>query len=64
MISNELQATLLCGYATVKAGVTSVTDSSVLFGDGTQEDDIDIIVCATGYNYRCVQLLPGAQHIT
>ncbi|KAI0211088.1 Dimethylaniline monooxygenase [N-oxide-forming] 2 [Lamellibrachia satsuma] len=49
--SNELQSAVLCGYVTLKAGVTSVTENSVVFADGTQEEDIDIIVCATGYNY-------------
>ena len=54
-MSNDLHKQILCGYLTVKADVASVKDSTVHFSDGTQEDDIDIIMVATGYDYTYVQ---------
>ena len=50
-VSSDLHKQILRGYLTVKADVVSVEDSSVQFSDGTKEDDIDIIVVATGYDY-------------
>ena len=32
--------------------------STVHFSDGTQEDDVDIIVAATGYDYTYVACIP------
>ena len=34
--------------------MTSITDGGVQFTDGTREDAIDVIVCATGYRFRLV----------
>ena len=55
-VSNDIQTQMMCGYVTVKAKVVSVTDTSVHFSDGSCEQDIDVIVCATGYDYRSEQL--------
>ena len=55
-MSGELQSRILCGYVTVKAGaVQRDGKSNVQFSDGSSEEDIDVIVCATGYDYQSVQ---------
>ena len=54
-MSGELQSRILCGYVTVKAGAVNVTETNVQFSDGSSEEDIDVIVCATGYDYQSVQ---------
>ena len=55
-VSNDIQTQMMCGYVTVKAKVVGVTDTSVHFSDGSCEQDIDVIVCATGFDYRSEQL--------
>ena len=57
-ISSDLHKQILCGYLTVKGEVVSVKGSTVHFSDGTQEDDVDIIVAATGYDYTYVACIP------
>ncbi|KAI0212789.1 Dimethylaniline monooxygenase [N-oxide-forming] 2 [Lamellibrachia satsuma] len=51
VVSSELQSQILCGYVAVKPEAISVTDTSVQFSDGSCEENIDVIVCATGYDY-------------
>ncbi|KAI0232850.1 Dimethylaniline monooxygenase [N-oxide-forming] 2 [Lamellibrachia satsuma] len=51
VVSSELQSQILCGYVAVKAEAVSVKDTSVQFSDGSREEEIAVIVCATGYNY-------------
>ncbi|KAI0232490.1 Dimethylaniline monooxygenase [N-oxide-forming] 2 [Lamellibrachia satsuma] len=51
-MSGELQSRILCGYVTVKAGAVNVTETNVQFSDGSSEEDIGVIVSATGYDYH------------
>ena len=56
VINDELQSRILCGQVTVRSEVTSINDRGVQFRDGTREDGIDVIVCATGYRFRLVHV--------
>ncbi|KAK2152189.1 hypothetical protein NP493_2504g00004 [Ridgeia piscesae] len=63
VVSSDLPTQILCGYVTVKAEAVSVSGNTVEFSDGSREVDIDVIVCATGYDYSfppledCIQLV-------
>ncbi|EIE27617.1 flavin-containing monooxygenase [Coccomyxa subellipsoidea C-169] len=48
------------GKVTVRPGIERIEDRTVHFTDGTKED-IDIIVCATGYNVSCPFLPPKVE---
>jgi len=48
-ISDELCPVLMQGLAQIRPGVRRINKRSVEFTDGTIEEDIDTIVCCTGY---------------
>lgn len=51
MINDELPNRILSGTVLVKANVSRIEGSSVMFEDGTVEEDIDLVVFATGYSF-------------
>ncbi|XP_057583812.1 flavin-containing monooxygenase 2 isoform X2 [Hippopotamus amphibius kiboko] len=50
VVNDDLPSRILYGAIKVKSGVKELTETSAIFEDGTVEEDIDVIVFATGYN--------------
>ncbi|PIO24345.1 hypothetical protein AB205_0091760, partial [Aquarana catesbeiana] len=51
LFNDELPSRIICGYVIVKPNLTEFTETSVKFNDGTIEENIDVVVFATGYRY-------------
>ncbi|XP_051952004.1 si:dkey-239i20.2 [Xyrauchen texanus] len=51
MVNDDLPNRILSGTILVKPNVQEFRGSSVVFEDGTFEDDIDLVVFATGYTF-------------
>ncbi|NWU70545.1 FMO4 monooxygenase, partial [Pterocles burchelli] len=49
IFNEELPFCLLCGTVVLKPKVKEFTESSALFDDGTTEENIDVVLFATGY---------------
>lgn len=49
IVNDELPACILCGKVTMKASVKDFTESSIIFEDGTIEENIDVVIFTTGY---------------
>ncbi|KAK7095176.1 flavin-containing monooxygenase 5-like [Littorina saxatilis] len=49
MVNDDLGTRISCGSVTVKTNVQRVTSRAVEFADGSVEDDVDVIILATGY---------------
>ncbi|XP_023566026.1 dimethylaniline monooxygenase [N-oxide-forming] 2 [Octodon degus] len=49
ILNDDLPSRILYGAVKVKSRVTELTETSAIFEDGTAEEDIDVIVFATGY---------------
>uniref|UniRef100_H9GJU2 Flavin-containing monooxygenase n=3 Tax=Anolis carolinensis TaxID=28377 RepID=H9GJU2_ANOCA len=50
IVNDELPCCILSGAIVVKPNVTEFTETSVIFKDGTRENNIDVIIFATGYS--------------
>nr|UYQ90858.1 flavin-containing monooxygenase 2 [Felis catus] len=51
VINDDLPSRILYGAIKVKSRVIELTETSAIFEDGTVEEDIDVIVFATGYTF-------------
>lgn len=51
VINDDLPSRILYGAIKVKSRVKELTETSAIFEDGTVEENIDIIVFATGYTF-------------
>ncbi|XP_016122543.1 dimethylaniline monooxygenase [N-oxide-forming] 5-like, partial [Sinocyclocheilus grahami] len=51
MVNDDLPNRILSGTVSVKPNVQEFRGSSVMFEDGTVEEDIDLVVFATGYTF-------------
>lgn len=51
ILNDDLPSRLLYGAVKVKPRVTGFTETSAIFEDETVEEDIDVIVFATGYTF-------------
>ncbi|KAH3798381.1 hypothetical protein DPMN_151980 [Dreissena polymorpha] len=49
VINDDLPNRIACGAIKIKSNVTQFTENGVQFDDGTFEDDIDVVILATGY---------------
>ena len=49
MVNDDLGTRISCGSVTVKADVKQVKSGAVEFTDGSVEEDVDVIILATGY---------------
>ncbi|GFO22117.1 retrovirus-related pol polyprotein from transposon 297 [Plakobranchus ocellatus] len=49
-VNDELPNRIACGMVKVKPNIRQFTETGVVFEDGTMEDNIDLVVFATGYN--------------
>ncbi|KAF5909731.1 dimethylaniline monooxygenase [N-oxide-forming] 5-like, partial [Clarias magur] len=50
-VNDELPNRLISGTIKVKSNVSEFRGNSIVFEDGTVEDDIDLVVFATGYTF-------------
>ncbi|XP_062989598.1 dimethylaniline monooxygenase [N-oxide-forming] 2-like isoform X2 [Elgaria multicarinata webbii] len=50
ILNDELPSCILCGGVVVKPNVKRFTETSAIFEDGTVEENIDVVIFATGYN--------------
>ena len=48
LVCDELANRIACGSIIVKPNIRRFTKTGVEFDDGTYEDNIDVVVCATG----------------
>ena len=48
-VSDDLPNRIICGSVRIKPNIKCITKSSVEFEDGTKENEIDVVVLATGY---------------
>ncbi|XP_045733420.1 dimethylaniline monooxygenase [N-oxide-forming] 4 isoform X1 [Mirounga angustirostris] len=51
IVNDELPTCILCGTVTMKTSLKEFTETSALFEDGTVEENIDIVIFATGYTF-------------
>ncbi|NXO81334.1 FMO4 monooxygenase, partial [Sitta europaea] len=51
IVNEELPSCLLSGMVVLKPNVKEFTESSAVFQDGTTEENIDVVLFATGYNF-------------
>ncbi|KAK3778288.1 hypothetical protein RRG08_005813 [Elysia crispata] len=51
MVNDDMPNRIICGAVKVKTDVKRFTATGVEFVDGTAEDDIDVVVLATGYSF-------------
>uniref|UniRef100_A0A8C9LC42 Flavin-containing monooxygenase n=1 Tax=Pavo cristatus TaxID=9049 RepID=A0A8C9LC42_PAVCR len=51
IINEELPFCMLSGTIVLKSNVKEFTETSAVFEDGTTEENIDVVVFATGYNF-------------
>lgn len=51
VLNDDLPSRLLYGAIKVKTRVKELTETAVVFEDGTVEEDVDVIVFATGYTF-------------
>ncbi|XP_069823527.1 flavin-containing monooxygenase 5-like [Dendropsophus ebraccatus] len=50
-VNDELPNRIISGYIQVRPNVKEFTDSGVIFEDGTVEENIDVVIFATGYSF-------------
>ncbi|XP_033099009.1 dimethylaniline monooxygenase [N-oxide-forming] 5-like [Anneissia japonica] len=50
-VNDDLPNRIIAGFVKIKSNIKCINEASVEFDDGTCEDDIDIIIMATGYTY-------------
>ncbi|XP_064615988.1 flavin-containing monooxygenase 5-like [Liolophura sinensis] len=48
-VNDDLPNRIVCGAVTIKPNVRCITETGIEFDDGTFEENIDVIVLATGY---------------
>ncbi|XP_068098731.1 dimethylaniline monooxygenase [N-oxide-forming] 2-like [Hyperolius riggenbachi] len=51
LFNDELPSRIVCGYVVIKPDVTKFYENAVEFDDGTIEENIDVVVFATGYRF-------------
>ncbi|NXC48052.1 FMO4 monooxygenase, partial [Penelope pileata] len=51
IINEDLPFCMLCGTIVLKSSVKEFTETSAVFEDGTTEENIDVVVFATGYEF-------------
>ena len=49
MVNDDLPHRIISGSVVIKPNVTSFTKTGVVFEDGTQVDDLDVVIFCTGY---------------
>ncbi|XP_036756983.2 flavin-containing monooxygenase 2 isoform X1 [Manis pentadactyla] len=59
VLNDDLPSRILCGAIQVKPRVTEFRETSVVFADGTAEQDIEVVIFATGYTFSFPFLDPS-----
>uniref|UniRef100_A0A4W3K451 Flavin-containing monooxygenase n=1 Tax=Callorhinchus milii TaxID=7868 RepID=A0A4W3K451_CALMI len=52
MINDDLPSCIKSGNVLMKRNLKRFTETAVIFEDGTVEEDIEVVIFATGYTYR------------
>lgn len=50
-VNDELPNRIISGLVKVKGNVKEFTETAAIFEDGSREDDIDVVIFATGYTF-------------
>lgn len=50
-VNDELPNRIISGLVKVKGNVKEFTETAAIFEDGSREDDIDVVIFATGYSF-------------
>ncbi|GFO38524.1 dimethylaniline monooxygenase [n-oxide-forming] [Plakobranchus ocellatus] len=50
-ITDEFPNKIDCGLVKIKPNIREFTESGIIFEDGSREDDVDLVVFATGYSF-------------
>ncbi|NXC48057.1 FMO3 monooxygenase, partial [Penelope pileata] len=51
VLNDDILSRIACGMVLIKPNVKEFRETSVLFQDGTVQDDVDVVVFATGYSH-------------
>nr|UZZ64699.1 tAncFMO1-3 [synthetic construct] len=51
VFNDDLPSRIICGTVVVKPNVKEFTETSAIFEDGTVEENIDVVIFATGYTF-------------
>uniref|UniRef100_A0A8C0J2C7 Flavin-containing monooxygenase n=1 Tax=Chelonoidis abingdonii TaxID=106734 RepID=A0A8C0J2C7_CHEAB len=51
VFNDDLPSRILCGSVVVKPIVKEFTETAAIFEDGTMEDNVDVVIFATGYSF-------------
>uniref|UniRef100_A0A8C0J1E2 Flavin-containing monooxygenase n=1 Tax=Chelonoidis abingdonii TaxID=106734 RepID=A0A8C0J1E2_CHEAB len=51
LFNDDLPSRILCGSVVVKPIVKEFTETAAIFEDGTMEDNVDVVIFATGYSF-------------
>nr|UZZ64698.1 tAncFMO1-4 [synthetic construct] len=51
VVNDDLPSRIICGTVVVKPNVKEFTETSAIFEDGTVEENIDVVIFATGYSF-------------
>lgn len=51
VFNDDLPSRIVCGMVVIKPNVKEFTETSVIFQDGTKQENIDCVIFATGYSY-------------
>ncbi|KAG9468011.1 dimethylaniline monooxygenase [N-oxide-forming] 2-like [Eleutherodactylus coqui] len=51
LINDELPSRITCGFVVVKPAVIDFTETAAKFDDGSIEENIDVVIFATGYSF-------------
>lgn len=50
-VNDDLPNRIISGFVKVKGNVKAFTETAAIFEDGSREDDIDVVIFATGYSF-------------
>ncbi|KAI4579742.1 hypothetical protein MJT46_001110 [Ovis ammon polii x Ovis aries] len=50
-VNDDLPNRIISGFVKVKTNVKEFTETAAIFEDGSREDDIDVVIFATGYSF-------------
>lgn len=51
MLNDDILSRITCGVVLIKPNVKEFRETSVLFQDGTVQDDLDAVIFASGYSH-------------
>ncbi|XP_044156929.1 dimethylaniline monooxygenase [N-oxide-forming] 2-like isoform X1 [Bufo gargarizans] len=51
LLNDELPSRITCGFVLIKPSVSDFTETGIKFNDGSIEENIDVVIFATGYSF-------------